>query len=252
MKRLVALLCLALLAAGASVHATGYPTKLGKKATGRMPFNLVGQLFFESGGDDYIGSGVVIRKKSILTAGHNLYDPDNGWSTDVLFRRAAHGDTVRSEHNAKRIFLLGGYRQSSTRYGTSSTRTFASDMGGVRFPEPIAKGAHAWWANDSSLLTNTSRYKIAVGYAAEGKYSGDFPTIVVPDRGFSSTWSSFFESRGAYFAGGMSGGPVFAAGNDGRLYVAAVIVSGSEYPFAQGGIRIIDAAAANFIWGYLR
>jgi hypothetical protein len=252
MKRLVALLSLALLAASASVHATGYPTKLGKEAASHTPYSLVGQLYFASGGDDYIGSGVVIRPKSILTAGHNLYDPDHGWSTDLLYRRGAHGDTVISEHNAKRIFLLGGYRQNVTRYGASSVRTFASDMGGVRFPDLLAKGSHAWWTMDPSLLTSSTRYKVAVGYAAEGDYTGDFPTTVVPDKPFTSTLSSFYESFGAYFAGGMSGGPLFVAGNDGQLYVSAVVVSGAKNPYVRGGIRIIDSGASNFIWGYLR
>jgi hypothetical protein len=50
----------------------------------------------------------------------------------------------------------------------------------------------------------------------------------------------------------MSGGPVFATANDGRLYVTGVIVSGSSEPFSSGGIRVIDATTANFIWNYLR
>ena len=89
MKRLIAALSLALLSVSASTHATVYPTKVAKTGMSRSPYTLVGQLFFASGGDDYIGSGVVIRKSSILTAGHNLYDPDTGWSTELLFRRAA-------------------------------------------------------------------------------------------------------------------------------------------------------------------
>lgn len=252
MKRLVALFSLVLLAASATGYATDYPTVIGQAAAGRAPYNLVGQLFFASGASDFIGSGVVIRDRSILTAGHNLYDADNGWSTDLLFRRAAYGDTVRSENTGKRIYLLGGYRQSVSRYGSSSVRTFASDMGGVRFGAALAKGASAGWLAVPSLLTNASRFKIAIGYAAEEKHTGDYPMKVVPDRGFASTWGSFYESGGAYFEGGMSGGPVFVSGNNGRLYVAAVVVSGSKYPSARGGIRVIDSAASNFIWSYLR
>lgn len=252
MKRLIALLNLVLLTGSITALATEYPVQLGKGLAGRRPFNLIGQLFFASGGDDYIGSGVVIRPSSILTAGHNLYDPDNGWSTDLLFRRGAYGETVRSEQYAKRIYLLGGYRQSANYYGTSSVRTFASDTGGIRFSRMVANGASAAWAAKPSLLTDNYRYKIAVGYGAEGQHSGDFPLYVIPSVGFSSTWGSFFESRGTSFEGGMSGGPVFALGNDGQYYVAAIVVSGSDYPIIEGGIRILDGLTASFIRNYLR
>lgn len=252
MKRFIAALSLAFLAVSASTHATVHPTKVGKAAMSRSPYRLVGQLFFSSGGDDYIGSGVVIRTKSILTAGHNLYDPDTGWSTDLLFRRAAHGDTVGSEHYGKRIYLLGGYRQSVNRHGVTSVRSFASDTGGVRFGTALADGASAAWKAKPSLVTSSDRYKLAVGYGAEGRNTGDFPLSVVPDQGFRSTWGSFYESRGAYFEGGMSGGPVFAAGNNGSLFVTGIIVSGSDEPYSSGGIRVIDSTTANFIWNYLR
>ncbi|MHA3770976.1 trypsin-like serine peptidase [Verrucomicrobiota bacterium sgz303538] len=252
MKRLVALLSLALAVGGITSQATDYPTQLAKATAARQPFNLIGQVYFASGGDDYIGSGIAIRPRSILTAGHNLYDPDNGWSTDLLFRRGAYGDTVRSEQYAKQIYLLGGYRQSANHYGTSSIRTFASDTGGIRFSGLVANGASAAWAANPSLLTDNYRAKIAVGYGAEGQHSGDFPLYVIPDVRFSSTWGSFYESRGASFEGGMSGGPVFALGNDGKYYVAAIVVSGSDYPIVEGGIRVIDRLTASFIRNYLR
>jgi hypothetical protein len=39
---------------------------------------------------------------------------------------------------------------------------------------------------------------------------------------------------------------------NGQKYIAGLIVSGSDYPYASGGIRVLNAAVATFIQNYLR
>ncbi len=253
MKRFLAILLLASTAAMGFASDADRPQTLALETARTFPYNVIGQLFFSSGASDYIGSGTVIRPSSILTAGHNLYDPQTGWSTDVLFVRGAYGRTSLSEHYASRTFLLSGYRANASRYGAEHVYTFAADIGGVRFPAAVADGAFAGWTTNRSLLTGPA-YKIAVGYGAEGEHSGDYPLFVEPVLGFRQTAGGFYENTSIYFEGGMSGGPAFVRNEKEDLYVAGVIVSGSSGvgDYVSGGIRVINSAVASFIRNHLR
>lgn len=234
-----------------ALHAVTYPRTLAQQSARTYPYNLAGQLFFSSGNRDYIGSAVVIRPSSILTAGHNLYDPDTGWSTDLLFRRGTYGNSVLSEQYGSRVYLLSGYRQSATSYGTESLRAFAADTGGIRFSKQLAAGAYAAWSTNTALLTSTTTYKIAVGFGAEGSHDGDYPLYVSPTARFRQTYGGFYENTSIYFEGGMSGGPVFCRDAAGKVYVTGVVVSGSAPPYASGGMRILNSTVASLIRTYL-
>jgi hypothetical protein len=252
MSRLPFLLLTLALTAVPLTQAAEYPRQLDAQTARTFPYNVSGQLWFSAGVTDYIASGTVIAASSILTAGHNLWDPMTGWSTDIEFRRGAYGREVLSQQYGNRILMLSGYRGRAHYYGVEDVRTFSLDMGGVRFANPLAGGGYAGWVAKPSLLTG-SAYKIALGYGAElGRHNGDYPLFVTPDFSFYRSYGSFFENDSIYFEGGMSGGPVFARDADGKLYVTGIIVSGSPEPWVSGGVRIIDTSAATFIRTYLR
>lgn len=247
MKLLPALATLALTAAG--LFAADYPQPTGATFAHTFPYSVAGQLLFESGGDYYSGSGSVVRPKSVLTAGHNLYDYYGGWSTDILFRRGLYGSTDLSESTPTRLYILGGYRQSVNSYGADDVRAFARDMGGLLFAAPVASGASAGWNSDLRLLTGPG-FKLALGYGGEF-HSGDDLLSVAAKLPFYRVLGGFFENTSVYFEAGMSGGPVFTKDAAGNLYVSGIVVSGSTEPVA-GGIRVIDSTAAAFIRSYLR
>lgn len=253
MKRFLALFLFATAAASSFAAAAEYPRQLAFDTARSFPYNVTGQLFFAAGNTDYIGTATVIRPSSVLTAGHNLYDPQTGWSTDVLFVRSTYGQSSLSRQTASRLFLLSGYRANANRYGTEHVYTFAADIGGARFPSPAANGAYAGWTTKRSLITGQD-YKVAVGYGAEGAHTGDYPLFVTPDYGFQQVAGGFYENDSVYFEGGMSGGPLFVRDTDGELYVGGVIVSGWEGPGGDvsGGIRVINSVVATFIRNYLR
>lgn len=253
MKRFLAFLLLALGATSLVAPAAEYPRTLAFDTARSFPYNLVGQLFFAAGNTDYIGSATVIRPSSVLTAGHNLYDPQTGWSTDVLFVRGTYGNSSLSRQTANRLFLLSGYRRNANTYGTEHVYAFAADAGGARFPNPVADGAYAGWTTNRSLLTGTA-YKIAVGYGAEGAHNGDYPLFVTPELGLYQVAGGFYENDSVYFEGGMSGGPLFVRDASGEIYVGGIIVSGSDSPggYVSGGIRVLNPAVATFIRTYLR
>lgn len=238
---------LAALALLASARATDYPQPAGAEFTHTFPFAMAGQLLFGNGGKFYSGSGTVARPSSVLTAAHNLWDADNGFSTDILFRRALAGDAALSEQYASRIYVLGGYRENARRLTAEDVRTFSYDMGLLVFARPVAGGAYAgWWANPTLLGGRT----LALGYGGE-THTGDELLKVESTQGYAPTVGAFYENRSLTFESGMSGGPVLGEDTDGKLYVVGVIVAGSIDPIA-GGIRILDLAAANFIKRYAK
>jgi hypothetical protein len=223
---------------------------IGKTTARTFPYSMIGQLLFDNGRQGYLGSGTVIRPRSVLTAGHNVFDPKTGWSTDMEFRRANYGENdYLNRYFARRLYVLGGYRAASTYYGPDSLPSFAKDTGGILFRESVAGGGHAGWVADPTLLLG-SAYNIVLGYGAEN-YSGELLLYAEPKLSFYRTWGAFLENDSILIEGGMSGGPAFAEMDDGNLYVAGVVVSASEDPPASG-IRALNAKAATFIRTYLR
>jgi len=235
------------------VQADEVPRLFGKANARTFPYSMIGQLLFDYGPSSYLGSGTVIRPRSVLTAAHNLYDPATGWSTDVEFRRSNYGaNDYLNRRSARRLYVLAGYQSISWYYGPESARAFAKDMGGIVFRNQPGDGGYAGWVADLSLLLG-SAYNILLGYGAES-FSGEELLYVEPDLSFYRTRGAFLENDSIYIEGGMSGGPVFAQMDDGNLYVAGVVISSSGDPqsgTATGGIRAINDAAAAFIRTYL-
>ncbi len=225
------------------------PALIGAATTQKFPYSMAGQLIFSSGDLDYQGSGTVVNKLSVLTAAHNIWDADTGWSYDMEFNRARSGQKIATRVMASRIFVFGGYQNAARRYGADSVNAFAYDLGGIHFNTMPAAGAFAGWKSDLSLLTGGT-YNICVGYGAD-VHTGDDMLFVEPKLGFYQTYSAFFENDSLTFEGGMSGGPVFAQIAPNDLRIVGVIVAGSDNP-PTGGIRAINAAGARFISTYLR
>ncbi len=246
MNRIIAL---SLFALCSLASAADYPQQTGEPLARSFPYSMIGQLLFMSGPDAYSGSATIIRPRSLLTAGHNLYDFQSGWSTDLLFRRSLYGKSALSEQAPSRLYVLGGYRQNVTRYGANSLPAFAADMAGLVFREPLAAGSTAGWSTNAKLLTG-SAFNIALGYGGEF-HTGDDLLSVIPTTAFIPVYGAFSINESIYFEHGMSGGPVFAQDSDGNLFVSGVIVSGSTKP-VSGGVRILDSSAAGLIRRYLR
>jgi hypothetical protein len=231
------------------VWAVDFPDATGRDFARTFPYSMIGQLLFDSGRRTFSGSGTVIRPQSVITAGHNLYDVNTGWSSHIAFRRGQYGNTTLNEKYPNRILVLAGYQTRVAYDGPESARTFAVDTGAMKFRSFVAEGASAGWSADVSLLDGDA-YNIALGYGAE-THSGDDLLFVEPNRAFAQTVGAFYENESIYFEAGMSGGPVFARDNDGALWVCATIVSGSARPIA-GGVRVYNTMVAKLINDYLR
>ena len=241
------LLLLSTLAALAQAVVT--PQPFGEAATRTFPYSMTGKLIFAQGNDWFQGSGTVIRPQAVLTAAHNLWDSERGFSTDLIFRRAFYDGPVVPDQTASRVYVLGGYRERARKLSATDVRTFSDDLGGLIFPVPVAGGSYAgWWAN-AALLAGT-KPGLALGYGAE-KHTGDELLSVTPAAGYEQLVESFFTNASLNFEAGMSGGPVFAPTSTGGLAVAGIVVAGAA-DATSGGIRALDEVAAQFIRTYLK
>ncbi len=236
-------------AADAAAASAAYPQETGATFAHTFPYSMIGQLLFANGDSWFSGSGTVVRPSSVLTAAHNLWDADGGFSTDILFRRGLAGRSDLSEQYASRIYVLSGYRENVRQFHLDDPRAFSYDTGGLVFRTPVAGGSNAgWWANPA-LLTGPAPL-LALGYGGEF-HTGDDLLSVAPTAPFLPVVGAFWENLSIYFESGMSGGPVFARATDGKLYLAGVVVAGSTAP-PSAGIRVLDRAAAEFIRRYLK
>ncbi|MDP9291358.1 MAG: hypothetical protein M3O82_03215 [Verrucomicrobiota bacterium] len=231
----------------AGALAIDSPQPTGATFARTSPYSMIGQLRFVSGSDYYVGSGTAILPKAVLTAAHNLWDPQTGWSRRILFIRSKYDDAGLSRQLASRKYILGGYSSAALRYGGNSSYAFANDMGGLRFLNPLAGGLHAGWRADVPSLTGAD-YNIALGYGAE-THSGDELLFVEPTQSFYVVIGGYLNNDSILAEGGMSGGPVMAPNPSDVLEVVGVVVSGST---DGAGIRAIDAKAARFIRANLR
>lgn len=240
---------LALAAAPAGADGVDFPVTVPAGIVRTYPYSMAGQLVFTSGDRNYQGSGTVVFKRSVLTAAHNVWNPDTGWSTNVEFNRARSGFLVASRQFTTRLFVSGSYRTAAAQLGVDSTSAFASDMAGLRFSAMPAGGGYAGWRADFQSLFGATA-NICLGYGAE-LHGGDELLAVQPALGFFPTAGAFMENSSLAFESGMSGGPVFAEVTPGDFRVVAVIVAGSADPPA-GGIRALDATGVAFIRTYLQ
>jgi hypothetical protein len=232
-----------------TVQAVDQPAVLGAEVTKRLPYSMAGQLVFRSGSSYYQGSGTVVYTRSLLTAAHNLWDPVNGWSTEVRFNRARTATGSASREQPSRMYVFGSYRTAAARYGQDSVRSFASDLGGLRFNAMPASGMYAGWRADTRLV-GAGAPVLCLGYGGQF-HSGDELLVVRTSAGFWPVNGAFMESTAVMFESGMSGGPILSEVAPDDLRVVGIVVAGSDDPPA-GGIHVLDAEAASFINTYLR
>ena len=244
MKRTILLLALALLPVLSNARS---PRPIGVDAAQTFPYSMIGQLTFFSGDSAYLATGTVVQPFGVLTAAHNLYDATEGWSTDLVFKRAHYDNTDLSVRYASRIYILAGYQGNAYSYGGDDVRAFTRDTGGLSYRIRPAAGDFLGWTTDPEIVTGSAK-KLALGYGADA-HSGE-ELLIVGAAPFHPVYGAFYEDTNTEIEAGMSGGPIIATLPDGSRAICGVIVSGSDYPLAAG-IRIVNSTTSNFILNYL-
>jgi hypothetical protein len=234
-------LCLAFVVSAAEA-APKQPQPISKSIARSKPYAYVGQLFFDSGGVGYLGSGTVIKPRAVLTAGHNIFDPQGGFSTRIIFRRSAYNSDVPQSTVPARKYLLAGYAATARFAGPDSVQAFAKDAAGLVFNSFQAAGASMPFTSAPNLL-GPGYLHTGVGYGADA-HTGRVPLYVSTTAGFTQTFGAFWENRAIDFEGGMSGGPIFTRNGQGIFLLNAMIVASSG---VAGGVRIVDQTLVDFI-----
>ena len=249
LKNLVCVAVLSLIAFPCLSRAQYYPTPVGTAATTNCaPYYYTGRVHTMKGRSPYIGTGTVIKPRSVLTCGHVLWNAKTGWATGVYFDRALSGSEYRSRTYANSMSILGGYTGACATYGVQSKYAYDQDLAGLRFATgPAGGGCAGWWAN-TALLTGTA-FNMSLGYGGE-RHTGVDLLRSSPSRAYTKTYGGYYQNNSYQVEGGMSGGPVFAKSN-GNWFVCAVNVSGLASP-ASVGIRALDSTAQTFINTNLR
>lgn len=222
--------------ARAMAAAPNLPTVLSREELGQPPFSMIGKLTFRSGSVPYGGSATLVGPKVALTAGHNLWDPREGWSVGVKFQRAKYGAKEESSTIAKEIYLYSSRYMDAASRSPSSARAFAWDVGWIVFHRRPARGRSASMSAANSALRGW-RERRAMGYGQEF-HNGAVPLTVTPSDGFRRVLGAYFENFTYGTEAGMSGGPLFAKFGD-RWVVAAVIVSGYA-DYSGSGVRALE------------
>ena len=221
-----------------AVLAQVRPTEITAAQAVEVPYRLSGRLLVYQGSHGYLGTATYIRRYTGLTAAHLLYSGKNGFSTAVRYEPALYGQALMDPTPVGFFSVLSGYQAVAA--GEDATdAAFERDMGYLVLTKPAYKNEWASWSADPAQLEQTSSAQV-LGYAAE-KFRGDKLAQVLVDAHYGVILSpGLFESTRYYAEEGMSGGPVYTIGNDGRLAVSAVTVGGTSPPSpAYSDVRAI-------------
>lgn len=172
------------------------------------PYATVGKMFMTFNGRNYVGTGWVVAEKAVFTAGHCVYDRNNGgWADNILFIPRYHnGNAPVGRWTSIQIHSLSGW---------TTNGKFEYDMGVFVVDRLIrpSTGSLGWMAN---YPPNQGPYD-SIGY----------PARVIP--GFNFNGQNMWHSQGAYIngtkiiqmhnnmTGGCSGGP-WVVSKNGMVY----------------------------------
>lgn len=244
------------------------PHSLTLSKVQETPYNFTGRIYnLDLGG---FGSGTLIRRHTVLTAGHVLYNSTLGFTTNSTFTRALYGNYSLSTGQVAKVATLSGYQaavdNNSTGTGTGTgdgedtLAAFALDQGYVLIPTAPVDGLWGNFVSQPSLLADPKNQFFVLGYPGE-TFDGRTMAYVVPSSeyiplGTSTTaavsTTASYTNESYAVEGGMSGGPIYVViDNDpNQRYVAADTVGGttdSSSEFNTSFVRAIDDTSRKFL-----
>ena len=230
---------LALFAPCLALRAQQHPAEITPDEAYTLPYRLSGRLNVAHGSERYFGTATLIRRYTGVTAGHLLYDPETGLSTDLHYEPALYGSTSYSLAVSS-FAVLSGY-QSAAQVDPDSYAAFDQDMGYTLFSQAAPGNEWAAFGADTDLLTTADHF-LVLGYAAES-FPGDELAFVNVTSPYDLLLApGLYENTSYYTEEGMSGGPLYVT-RDGTMEVAAVNVAGTSKPDpADSGARAITPA----------
>ena len=239
------------------------PTPIGQvRATSVTPYDFTGRVF-EVG--FAIGSGTLVHRQTVLTAGHVIYEPDTGFATGQIFERGLYENAVISRTTVASYQLLAGYQASAeadaaagVAAGSESLASVALDQGVLLLQDaPVDDD----WANFTYKPEYLTQYPTFIlGYPGVS-FDGRTMAYIVPSSAYASALGNAYENDDYISEPGMSGGPIYVAVGVGEQYVAASLQGGADDStgeFNAEFVRAIDKTGrfliddAEFTSGYIK
>ena len=235
-----------------------HPFAIGANRSQKKPYSFTGRILDLDAFTQ--GSGALIRRHTVLTAAHVVYDPATGFGTALTFERALYVDRKAninlrlSTQRAAATAVLAGYQDVAPTGVTTAAE--ARDLGYLVIAAapvdedfaPYARQAEPLYKDNA--LTDPAVGRFVVGYPAE-TFSGSIMAYIVPTLPYVEVAPGNYNNLNYLSEGGMSGGPVFAVINNVQTVVGETTY-GTPGTFDNGtltvsGIRAIDKEADRFL-----
>jgi V8-like Glu-specific endopeptidase len=218
------------------------------------PYSFTGRLFIDDDAEVGEGTGTLLRRHTVLTAGHVVFNSTEGFVTNLSFTRALYGNSFVSAQQTNAVDVLGGYQAAVAANPSASTdvetiETAEFDLGyAIVDAAPVDSSWGVYDADPTQLTNNDGRF--ILGYPGV-TFDGLTMAYLVPTAPFvqigMGTTGAF--SNQFYIAEpGFSGGPVYAVVN-GQQVVVGELTAGNDDTtgeFNSSLIRAIDIPAAKF------
>ena len=223
------------------VAAALRPAEITAEQNSQAPYRDSGRISVQQGSDAYIGTASYIRRYTGLTAGHILFSPKTGFSTNVRYEAALYVEATYFV-NVNSSAVLAGYQDAVDRNGDDSAEAFAQDMGYVLFGKPALHDEWAAWSDHPNDLLTHGPF-LLFGYAAQSFYGDELASVQHQNPYYLDLAPGLYQNRAYYTEGGMSGGPVYVTLPGGGMTMAAINVAGTGYGEpAYSGVRAITPA----------
>jgi hypothetical protein len=209
-----------------------------------LPYAFVGQLRSDAGA----GTGFVVKRRVVATAGHVVFDDGTlAYATGLqwLFQRDR-GAYEPAPQIPRGIYIQDGYATRRAQENTTGQSTPASqdlDAAAVYFLADAGRGGFAGFLASDAVQNEwllSDALKTLVGYPVDGIAAtnrGRVHATEPANLGFTFSTGHTFRTSDINSRGGNSGGPLCVQFEGGAYYPAAIYLGGT----GQTVVRAIDS-----------
>jgi hypothetical protein len=228
---------------------------IGLEHAENKPYDFTGRVFVDDSDVAEIGSGTLLRRHTVLTAGHVVYNTTEGFIQSASFSRGRYGNYALSDQQVTSVQVLAGYQTAVAGDVAAATdeedlATLETDMGLMIITAPPVDSDWGNYDPDPTQLTNNDG-RFILGYPGV-TFDGRTLAYLVPTAPYVELGeidSGAFSNELYIIEQGFSGGPVYAVVNNEQVVVAENTAAQTDTTgeFNLMFVRAIDTTAAKFL-----